>query len=343
MSGTSDSLFGCGGCRLGPATLSGMAKVLVAEKIAESGLERLRAAGHEVEVQVGLSPEELAAVIPGAHALIIRSATTATRELIAAGSDLVVIGRAGVGLDNVDIDAATEHGVLVANAPTSNIVSAAEQTMALILASARNTPQAHSALTEGRWERSKWGGVELQSKTLGIIGLGQIGKLVATRAAAFAMKIVAYDPWVTDEGAASVDAEMMSLDDLVAAADFITIHVAKTPQTLGMIDAELLSRAKPNLRVVNVARGGIIVEADLADAVANGVIAGAALDVFENEPLSADSPLLAVPQIVLTPHLGASTAEAQTRAGDQIAEQVELALAGGHVPFAVNTDAIAGN
>lgn len=312
-----------------------MARVLVAEKIADSALDRLRDAGHDVDVQIGLSPDELLATIPGAHALIIRSATRATAEVIEAGTDLVVIGRAGVGLDNVDTAAATERGVMVVNAPTSNIVSAAEQTMALILASARNTAQAHAALVEGRWERSQWVGVELQEKTLGIIGLGQIGKLVARRAAAFDMKLVAYDPFVSEEGAASVGAELLSLEELVQRSDFITIHVAKTPETSGMINRELLASAKPNLRIVNVARGGIINEADLAAAVADGTIAGAGIDVFENEPVT-ESPLFAVPQIVVNPHLGASTVEAQLRAGDQIAEQVGLALNGDFVPFAVN-------
>lgn len=316
-------------------------RILVAEKIADSGLEQLRAAGHEVDVQIGLSPEELLGAVAGAHALIIRSATTATAEVIAAGADLIVIGRAGVGLDNVDIDAATAAGVLVCNAPTSNIVSAAEQTMALILASARNTPQAHAALVQGKWERSSWKGVELQEKTLGVVGFGQIGRLVAKRAAAFDMRIVAYDPFITAEAAAEAGAELMELDDLVGQADFITLHVAKTPETMGLINAELLAKAKPSLRVINVARGGIVNEADLAEAVANGTIAGAALDVFENEPMT-ESPLFDVPQIVVTPHLGASTVEAQNRAGDQIAEQVGLALAGERPPFAVNADAVSG-
>lgn len=313
-----------------------MARILVAEKIADSGLDRLKAAGHEVDIQLGLTPEELTDAIVGAHALIIRSATTATREIIEAGSDLVVIGRAGVGLDNVDTPAATEQGVMVCNAPTSNIVSAAEQTMAMILASARNTAQAHAALTDGRWERSQWVGVELQEKTLGIVGLGQIGKLVATRAAAFDMKLLAYDPFISAEGAESVGAELIAtLEEMVQRCDFLTLHVAKTPETLGMINAELLAHANPELRIINVARGGIINEADLAEAVTNGVIAGAAIDVFENEPVT-DSPLFSVPQIVVNPHLGASTREAQVRAGETIAEQVELALAGDFVPFAVN-------
>ena len=313
-----------------------MARILVAEKIADSGLDRLRAAGHEVDIQVGLTPEELAEAIVGAQALIIRSATKATREIIEAATDLVVIGRAGVGLDNVDTPAATERGVMVCNAPTSNIVSAAEQTMAMILASARNTAQAHAALTAGRWERAKWVGVELQEKTLGVVGLGQIGKLVAKRAAAFDMKLLAYDPFISAEGAEGVGAELVtSLEEMVQRCDFLTLHVARTPDTIGMINAELLAHANPELRIINVARGGIVNEADLAAAVRNGVIAGAAIDVFENEPVT-ESPLFDEPRIVVNPHLGASTKEAQLRAGETIAEQVELALAGDFVPFAVN-------
>ena len=189
-----------------------MARILVTEKIADSGLDRLREVGHEVDVQLGLSPEELVAALPGAHALIIRSATTVTAEALAAGTDLVVVGRAGIGLDNVDVAAATERGVMVVNAPQSNVLSAAEQTMALLLAQARNVPQAHAALKEGRWERSKWTGVELSDKTLGVIGLGRIGKLVAQRALAFGMKLVAYDPFVSADRARQMSVELLELD-----------------------------------------------------------------------------------------------------------------------------------
>ncbi len=315
-----------------------MARILVTEKIADSGLDRLRAAGHEVDLQLDLDPEQLVAAIPGAHALIIRSATTVTADILAAGQDLVVVGRAGIGLDNVDVDAATVQGVMVVNAPQSNILTTAEHTMAMLLAQARNIPQAHAALVSGRWERSKWEGVELADKVLGIVGLGRIGKLVAQRALAFGMRVVAHDPFVAPERARQINVELLDLDELVAVADFLTLHVVKTPETLGMISADLLAKAKPNLRIVNVSRGGVIDEAALADAIRDGRIGGAAIDVFATEPTT-ESPLFALPQVVVTPHLGASTAEAQDKAGDTIAEQVELALAGEFVPFAVNVAA----
>ncbi len=313
-------------------------RVLVTEKIADGGLQRLRDAGHEVDVQEGLSPDELLGAIVGAHALIIRSATQVTAEVLAAGTELVVVGRAGIGLDNVDVAAATERGVMVVNAPQSNTLSAAEHTMALLLAQARNVPQASAALKEGRWERSKWTGVELADKTLGIIGLGRIGKLVAQRALAFGMRLVAYDPFVSEDRARQLSVELLPLEELMARSDFITLHLAKTPETAGLIDAAMLARAKPSLRVINVARGGIIVEADLAEAIASGTVAGAALDVFDKEPTT-ESPLFELDQVVVTPHLGASTNEAQDKAGDTIADMVELALAGDFVPYAVNVSA----
>ena len=323
------------------ARLSGVSRVLVAEKIADSGLDALRAAGHDVDVRTGLSPEELREAIVGAAGLIIRSATQVDAELIAAASgSLLVVGRAGVGLDNVATEAATSHGVMVVNAPESNITSAAEHTLALLLSQARNVPQAHAALVDGRWERSKWEGVEVQDKTLGVIGFGRIGNLVAQRAAAFGMKIVAHDPFVGPEAGRRLDVELVDLDELMGRADFLTLHVAKTPDTIGMINRERLALAKPNLRIINVARGGIIDEGALAEAVASGQVAGAAIDVFDNEPTT-DSPLIGVPGIVVTPHLGASTVEAQDRAGETIADQVIKALAGDFVPFAVNVDAAA--
>jgi D-3-phosphoglycerate dehydrogenase len=317
-----------------------MARILVTEKIAPPGLERMRLAGHDVVVAEGLSPEALLGEIATAQALIIRSATQVTAEVLAAAPSLVVVGRAGIGLDNVDVDAATKVGVMVVNAPQSNVVSAAEHTMALILASARNVAQAHSALRAGRWERTRWEGVELHEKTLGIIGLGRIGKLVAQRALAFGMRLVAFDPFVAPERARQLSVDLVDLDALVEQSDFITIHVAKTPQTVGLINADLLKKAKSSLRIVNVARGGIVDESALADAVRDGRIAGAALDVFDKEPTT-QSPLFELDAVVVTPHLGASTAEAQDKAGDTIAEQVLLALAGDFVPFAVNVDASA--
>lgn len=315
-----------------------MARILVTEKIAERGLERLRAAGHEVDVVLGPDPDDLPKLLSGAAGLIIRSATKVTAEVLAAADELAVVGRAGIGLDNVDVSAATERGVMVVNAPQSNTLSAAEHTMALLLSQARNVPQAHAALVAGRWERSQWEGVELADKTLGIVGLGRIGKLVAQRAHAFGMHLVAYDPFVSPERARQLNVELADLDQILNMADFVTIHVAKTPETEGLIDADRLAKAKPGMRIVNVARGGIVDEHALADAIRSGQVGGAALDVFETEPTT-ESPLFGMPEVVVTPHLGASTAEAQDKAGETIAEMVELALAGDFVPFAVNVSA----
>ena len=300
-----------------------MARVLVTEEIADSGLQELRNAGHEVDIRLGLSPAELIDAIQGAHALIIRSATQVDAATLEAAKDLIVVGRAGIGLDNVDVAKATELGVMVVNAPVSNILSAAEQTMALLLSQARNIPQAHAALKNGKWERSKWEGVELHGKTLGIIGLGKIGALVAQRAMAFGMRLVAYDPYISDERAQS---------------DFITIHLPKNKETTNLLNAESLKKTKKGVRIINVARGGIVNEADLAAAIRDGHVQGAALDVFEKEPTT-ESPLFELPSVVVVPHLGASTVEAQDKAGVTIAEQVQLALAGDFVPFAVNVSA----
>jgi D-3-phosphoglycerate dehydrogenase / 2-oxoglutarate reductase len=249
-----------------------------------------------------------------------------------------VVGRAGIGLDNVDVDAATRRGVMVVNAPQSNILSAAEHAMALLLAQARNIPQAHASLVAGKWERSKWEGVELHGKTLGVVGLGRIGALVAQRALAFGMRLCAYDPYVSADRARHMGVELMPLDELVAEADFITIHLPKTPETALLFGRDLLAKAKPGLRIVNAARGGIVDEEALAEALRDGRLGGAAFDVFATEPCT-DSPLFGLPHVVVTPHLGASTAEAQDKAGVTIAEQVILALAGDFVPFAVNVAA----
>jgi len=316
-----------------------MARVLVTEAIAERGLAQLRAAGHEVDERMGLSAGELLKVVPGAAALIVRSETKVIAEVLEAGRELVVVGRAGIGLDNVDVAEATRRGVMVVNAPQSNVLSAAEHTIALLLAQARNVPQASAALKAGKWERSRWEGVELHGKTLGVVGLGRIGTLVAQRALAFGMRLAAFDPFVAPERARQLGIELVSsLEELVARADFLTIHVAKTPDTLGMIDADLLAKAKPGLRLINTSRGGIVDEAALAEAVASGQLGGAALDVFAEEPTTT-SPLFDLDHVVVTPHLGASTTEAQDKAGVTIAEQVLLALAGDFVPYAVNVSA----
>jgi D-3-phosphoglycerate dehydrogenase len=319
--------------------MGAMARVLVPEKLAPRGLDALREAGHEVDVRLDLTPETLLDAVQGAAALIVRSATRVTAKVLEAGTDLVVVGRAGIGLDNVDVAAATRRGVMVVNAPQSNILSAAEHTMAMLLAQARNVPQAHAALKVGKWERSKWEGVELHGKTLGVIGLGRIGALVAQRALAFGMRLVAYDPFVAPERARQLGIELVgSPEELVARADFLTLHVAKTPDTVGLVGKELLAQAKPGIRIVNVARGGIVDEDALAEAIGDGRVAGAALDVFAEEPTTS-SPLFELDSVVVTPHLGASTAEAQDKAGVTIAEQVILALAGDFVPFAVNVSA----
>ena len=320
----------------------GMARVLVTEEIADAGLDRLRAAGHVVDVQLGLNGEALIAALQGAQALIVRSATNVDAAVLSAVSGLLVVGRAGVGLDNVDVDAATKAGVMVTNAPESNIVSAAEHTIALLMSMARNVPQAHAALVSGRWERSKWEGVELAGKTLGVVGLGRIGKLVAHRAIGLGMKIVAFDPYISVERGRQMNVDMLPLDQLVATSDFLTVHLPKNKETLGLINRDLLVKAKPSLRVINVARGGIVAEHDLFEALRDGLIAGAALDVFEREPVT-DSPLFSLPNVVVTPHLGASTREAQDKAGEVIADMVQLALAGDFVPFAVNVDAAEAN
>jgi D-3-phosphoglycerate dehydrogenase len=313
-------------------------RIVIAEEIADAGLDRLRSAGFIVDVQLNKSADELHSILDGAHALIVRSATMVDAAMLAAGKQLVVVARAGVGLDNIDVEAATKQGVMVVNAPQSNVLSAAEHTMALILSVARNVPQAHSALTAGRWERSKWEGIELAGKTLGILGLGRIGTLVAQRARAFDMRLVAYDPYVSAERGRELGVEMTTLERVVEQADVLTIHLPKNKETTGIINADMLKRAKRSLRIVNVARGGIADEADLAEALRNGTIAGAALDVFTKEPVT-DSPLFGLGNIVVTPHLGASTREAQDRAGEVVADMVQLALNGDFVPFAVNLEA----
>lgn len=315
-----------------------MSRILVTEKIAEGGLDALRQAGHEVDEQLGLTPEQLLDAVRGAQALIVRSATQVTDAVFDAGTDLVIVGRAGLGVDNIDVDAATRRGVMVANAPGTNSLSTAEHAMALLLSQARNIPQASAALKAGRWEKSRWEGTELNGKTLGVLGLGRIGTLVAQRAHAFGMRIVAWDPWVSGERARQLGIELLELDQVFAESDFITIHLLKTKESVNLIGDDLLAKAKPGLRIVNAARGGIIDEDALARAVADGRVGGAALDVFAKEPMTS-SPLFALDSVVVTPHLGASTAEAQDKAGVVVAEQVVLALAGQFVPFAVNVAA----
>jgi len=310
-------------------------RILVADKLSDAGVAAL-AEQHDVDVKTGLTKDELLSVVGAYDAVVVRSGTTIDADVIDVASNLKVIARAGVGLDNVDVDAATRHGVIVCNAPQSNVVSAAEHTVALICALARNIPQAHAALVAGNWERSKWQGTELHGKTLGVLGLGRIGTLVAQRCSSFGMKLVAYDPFVAPERAARMGVTLLeTVDEILEVADFLTIHLPKTPDTIGLINTTSLARMKPTARVVNVARGGIVDEQALADAVRDGVIAGAALDVFDTEPMT-ESPLFDLPSVIVTPHLGASTDEAQDKAGVQVAEAVNLALAGELVPSAVN-------
>jgi D-3-phosphoglycerate dehydrogenase / 2-oxoglutarate reductase len=315
-----------------------VARVLVTEPLADTGIDALRAAGHEVDVRLGLSPEELLEAVRGAHALVIRSATRVTPEVLEAGSDLVVVGRAGIGVDNVDVEAATRRGVMVVNAPQSNMLSTAEHTIALLLALARNVPQAHGALVDGRWEKSRWEGVELHDKTLGIIGLGRIGKLVAQRAHAFGMRLVAFDAYVSPDRARQLNVELVDLERLLAVSDFVCIHLVKTPETTGLLGKDALAKAKPGIRIINTARGGIVDEDALYQALQDGTVAGAALDVFAEEPTTT-SPLFELENVVVTPHLASSTSEAQDKAGATIADQVLLALAGEFVPFALNVSA----
>jgi D-3-phosphoglycerate dehydrogenase len=314
-------------------------RILVAEKIAEPGVDMLRER-FDVDLGVGWSPEELAERIGGYDGILIRSATKLTADLIERGENLKVIGRAGVGVDNVDVEAATKRGIIVANAPQSNVITAAEHTFAVLLALARNVPQAHGALVEGRWERSKWGGVELYEKTLGLLGFGRIGQLVAARAQGFGMHVVAFDPFVSAARFRELGVEKAeSSDDLYATADFISIHLPKTPETEGWLDAEALAKCKDGVRIVNCARGQLVVDEDLKAALDSGKVAGAALDVFASEPVT-DHPLFGYPNVVVTPHLAASTTEAQDRAGVQTAEQVVAALTGGVVSTAVNIPAV---
>jgi D-3-phosphoglycerate dehydrogenase len=311
-------------------------KVVVAEAIAEAGVDGL-SASYDVVDAVGRSREDLIELVADAAAIIVRSETKVDREMIEAAPDLVVIGRAGIGVDNIDLTAATEAGVMVVNAPNANTISAAEHTMALLLAQARRVPEADQSLREGRWDRKKFKGVELHGKTLGVLGLGKIGTLVAQRASSFGMTIVAYDPYVSSERAARLGIKMLSLDDIFDVADMLTIHLPRTAETENLINAATIDQMKDGVRIVNVARGGIVNEADLAAAVRSGKVAGAAVDVFDTEPTT-DSPLFEVSQITVTPHLGASTVEAQDKAGVAVAVAVGDALAGELVLSAINLD-----
>ncbi|MPZ65137.1 MAG: phosphoglycerate dehydrogenase [Pseudonocardiaceae bacterium] len=308
--------------------------VLIAEKLAPSVLDIF---GDEVEVRHvdGTDRPALFEALADADALLVRSATKVDGEALSHAPRLTVVARAGVGLDNVEVAAATERGVMVVNAPTSNVVSAAEHAVALLLAVARRVPAADASLRDGQWKRSAFSGVELSGKTVGIVGLGKIGQLFAQRVAAFGTKLIAYDPYIAPARAAQLGIELVNLDELLSRADAISIHLPKTPETRGLIGADQLAKTKQGVIVINAARGGLVDEQALADAVRDGQVGGAGIDVFASEPTT-ESPLFELPQVVVTPHLGASTGEAQDRAGTEVAHSVLAALRGEFVPDAVN-------
>jgi D-3-phosphoglycerate dehydrogenase / 2-oxoglutarate reductase len=308
--------------------------VLITEELSLAGIAQLES-GFEIRRTDGADRAHLLPALADVDAVIIRSATTIDAEALEHAPNLRVVARAGVGLDNVDVEAATRAGVMVVNAPMSNIVSAAEHAVALLLSSARNVPQAMASLKSGQWKRSAFTGVELQDKVAGILGLGKIGTLVAQRLAAFDMTVIAYDPYVAAARAAQLGVRLVSLDELLAESDFISVHLPRNAETLGLIGDRQLHLVKPSVRIINAARGGIVDEGALASALADGRVAGAALDVYATEPCTA-SPLFGLPNVVVTPHLGASTSEAQEKAGTQVARSVRLALAGEFVPDAVN-------
>jgi D-3-phosphoglycerate dehydrogenase len=319
-------------------------RVLVSDRIADEGLEVLRQSA-DVDVRVGLSPAELVAAIPEYQGLVVRSESKVTAEVINAGRELMVVGRAGVGVDNIDVEAATHRGVVVVNAPAAITVATAEHTLGLILALARHIPAAHASVSEGKWERSKFVGVELRGKTLGIAGLGRIGSEVGRRARVFEMRVIGYDPFVAPERFQALGIEVCTKEQLLAESDFLDLHLPLYDQTHSSPTYHFLSDAefkqmKPGARVINVARGELIDEAALVRALDSGSLAGAAIDVYETEPPPATSPLLKHPKVVLTPHLGASAAEAQERVGVDVAEQVIAVLHGEPAPYAVNLPSI---
>jgi D-3-phosphoglycerate dehydrogenase len=309
-------------------------RILVAEPIAAEGVDLLRAS-HEVDERPGLSRDDLCAILPDYDALIVRSQVQVDSGLIGAGRRLVVIGRAGVGVDNVDLDAATRAGIMVVNAPTGNTIAAAEHTLALLYGIARRTAPADASVRRGEWARSRFTGLELRGRTLGIIGLGKIGQAIAVRAIAMEMTVVAVDPFVTEEQAANHGVELVSFDELLRRADVVSVHVPLTRTTRGLLGRAAIAKLKPGSIVLNVARGGVVDEAAVAEALESGHLGGAGIDVFEHEP-PADSPLLTAPNTLLTPHLGASTAEAQVLVAEEVAAQVLDVLEGRSARYAVN-------
>lgn len=315
-------------------------RVLIADPVAAEGIEMLRAVA-DVDVRTGLAQDDLIAIIPQYRVLVVRSETKVTRPVIEAAVNLEVIGRAGVGVDNIDLAAATERGVVVVNAPQGNTIAATEQTIALLLGLARHLPQATASMREGKWERKQYVGTELRGKTLGIVGLGKIGVEVARRALGLEMQVVGFDPFVPDDRARALGVSPADFETLIRISDFITVHVPLTSGNTGMISTEQFAQMKDGVRLINVARGGIIDEAALAAAVKTGKVAGAAMDVFTEEPPKPDNPLLGDPRIIVTPHLGASTTEAQERVALDVAEQIVDILAGKPARYAVNAPMLA--
>ena len=315
-------------------------KIFVADDVSESGLGPLRSSGFLVEKRPGLAPADLQAALSDCEGLIVRSETKVTADLLDAATNLRVIGRAGVGVDNIDVSAATIRGVVVMNAPDGNTITTAEHTIAMLISLARSIPQASSSLKSGRWDRKKFVGVELQGKTLGVVGLGRIGRVVASRARAMGMMIVAYDPFIAPEQARDLEIELVPLNEVYERADFLTVHTPLTAETRGLIDREALGRMKKGARIINCARGGLIDEDALYEAITSGAIAGAALDVFMEEPPPSDHKLLQLDQVIVTPHLGASTKEAQEGVAFTVAEQMRDYLLTGVLRGAVNVPAI---
>ena len=315
-------------------------RILIADPVAPEGIEMLRAVG-EVDVKTGLPADSLVAIIGDYDALVVRSETKVTRPIIEAAKKLVVIGRAGVGVDNIDLDAATERGVIVVNAPQGNTIAAAEHTITLLMALARHVPQAYASMREGKWDRKTYVGTEVRGKTLGIVGLGKIGSEVARRGLGMEMRVLAFDPFVSVERAKALGVESVDFEQLLMLSDFISVHPPLTASTSGMIGAAEIAKMKEGVRLINVARGGIIDEAALADAVKSGKVAGAAIDVFTKEPVDPANPVLGDPRIIVTPHLGASTAEAQERVAVDVAEQIVDILSGKPARYAVNAPMLA--
>ena len=314
-------------------------RVLVCEAIAPAGVDYL-AERFSVDVELGLDAATLAERIGDYDAIVVRSATKVTADLIARAGRLKVVGRAGTGVDNVDVDAATRRGIIVCNAAGSNSLSAAEHAIALMLSQARNIPQAHSSLVAGRWDRSKYAGIEITGKTLGVVGFGRIGQMVAERAKGLGMNVMAYDPFVTEARYRELGVEQAETpEELYAVSDYVTLHLASTPETRGSIGREAFAAMKPGARLINAARGDIVDTDALVEAIESGHLGGAGIDVFPQEPTT-ESPLFGLPGVVVTPHLGASTSEAQDRAGVVVAEQVAAALTGGVVTSAVNIPAV---